>query len=90
MNNYYRNGWKKYSGGFESARNSNRYLGYNFVKIKKTVKTYKTVSMRVYATISYVGINDYYYGQHAYYPWISFDAMKSGYKTQYLGGTLLK
>ena len=91
LNNYYRNGWKKYSGGFESVWNSNRYLGYNFVKIKKTVKTYKTVSMRVYATISYVGINDYNgYGQHVCYPWISFEAMKSGYKTQYLRGTLLR
>lgn len=90
LNDYYRNGWKKYQIGYESAYGkSKKYLGYNFVKLKKTVKTYKKVRMRVYATISYVGKYDYVTGQHAYYPWVSFEAMKKGYSTKYLTGTLL-
>ena len=54
----YDNGWKKYWTGYESAKNSKRYLGYNYVKLKKTVKTYKTVKMRVYANIGYTGEYD--------------------------------
>lgn len=53
------------------------------------VKTYKTVYMRVYATISYVGEYDYVTGQHAFFPWVSFDAKKSGYSDRYLNGYLL-
>lgn len=58
----------------------------------KKVKTgrYKTVNMRIYANIIYVGSEDYVTGQHAYFPWVSFQAMKSGYKTIYLNGLLLK
>lgn len=90
LKNYYNNGWKKYSQGFESVYGkSSKYLGYNYVKLKKVVKKYKTVSKRVYAIISYVGKYDYDYGEHAYFPWVSFDAIKSGYKTNYLDGTLL-
>lgn len=56
---YYKNGWKKYDSGYESAKNSKKYLIYDYVKLKKTVKTYKTVKMRVYATIGYTGEYDY-------------------------------
>ena len=90
LKSYYNSGWKKYATGYEIAKNSNKYLGYNFVKLKKTVKTYKTISMRVYATISYEGDFDYVYGPHYYYPIVSFYAKKSGYSTKYLTGDFLK
>ena len=89
LNNYYKNGWKKYSTGYESTYGQ-KYLGYNYVILKKVYKSYKTVKMRVYADIIYVGSEDYVTGQHAYFPWVSFKAMKSGYKTIYLNGLLLK
>lgn len=58
----------------------------------KKVKTgnYKTVNMRVYANIIYVGSEDYVTGQHAYFPWVSFQAMRTGYKTIYINGLLLR
>ena len=88
---YYNHGWKKYTTGYESSYGkSKKYLGYNYVKLKKTVKKYKTVKMRVYALIDYEGEYDYVTGQHAYFPWVSFEAQKSGYKSKYLTGTLLK
>ena len=89
LKKYYKNGWKKYAAGSEQIKNSKKYLGYNYVKLKKTVKTYKKVKMRVYADISYVGEYDYVTGQHAFFPWVSFEAMKTGYKTKYLNGILL-
>lgn len=91
LKNYYKNGWKKYFSGYESSYGkSKKYLGYNYVKLKKTVKTYKTVKMRVYATISYTGKYDYVTGEHVYYPFVAFDAMKKGYPSRYLDFTLLK
>ena len=88
---YYNHGWKKYTAGSESSYGkSKKYLGYNYVKLKKTVKTYKTVKMRVYAIIDYVGEYDYVTGQHAYFPWVSFEAQKSGHGSKYLPGTLLR
>lgn len=88
LNNYYKNGWKKYRIGYESTYGQ-KYLGYNYVILKKVYKSYKTVPMRVYANICYVGSEDYVTGQHAFFPWVSFEAMKTGYKTKYLGGYLL-
>lgn len=89
LKSYYNNGWKKYSTGFDIAKNSKKYLGYNYVKLKKTVKTYKTVKMRVYANIGYVGEYDYVTGEHVYYPVVEFDAMKKGYPSKCLDFTLL-
>lgn len=91
LKKYYNNGWKKYKTGYESSNGkSKKYLGYNYVKLKKTVKTYKKVTMRVYANIYYVGEYDYVTGQHLYYPFVSFDAMKNGYRSKNLDFTLLK
>ncbi|WP_407410768.1 hypothetical protein [Methanobrevibacter sp.] len=88
---YYKHGWKKYDTGFQSSNGkSKKYLGYNYVKLKKTVKTYKTVKMRVYATIYYEGEYDYVAGPHVYYPVVNFDAMKKGYSSRYLNCALLK
>ena len=89
LNYYYNNGWQRYDMSYQPAKNSKKYVGYNYVHFKKTVKKYKTVYMRVYATISYVGEYDYETGQHAYFPWVSFDAKKSGYGERYLKGYLL-
>ena len=91
LKKYYNNGWKKYATGYESSNGkSKKYLGYNYVKLKKTVKTYKKVKMRVYATISYVGEYDYVTGEHLYYPFVSFDAMKKGYRSKNLDFAILK
>lgn len=90
LKSYYDNGWKKYWTGYESAKNSKRYLGYNYVKLKKTVKTYKTVKMRVYANIGYTGEYDYVTGEHAYFPVVNFEAMKKGYPSKYLNFALLR
>lgn len=89
LKNYYKNGWKKCRTGYESTYGQ-KYLGYNYVILKKVHKTYKTVKMRVYANIHYVGSEDYVTGEHGYFPWVSFIAMKKGYKDNYLGGILLK
>lgn len=89
LKNYYKNGWKKCRTGYESTYGQ-KYLGYNYVILKKVYKTYKTVKMRVYANINYVGSEDYVTGEHGYFPWVSFIAMKKGYKDNYLGGILLK
>lgn len=85
---YYDAGWQRYYMSYKEA-NSNKYYGYNYVHFKKTVKKYKTVKMRIYATISYVGEYDYVTGQHSYFPWVSFTAKKSGYDDRYLEGYLL-
>lgn len=89
LKTYYDAGWQRYKMTYKEAKNSNKYLAYHYVHFKKTVKTYKTVKMRIYATISYVGEYDYVTGEHAYFPWVSFDAKKSGYEERYLGGCLL-
>ena len=85
LNKYYKKGWKKYSQGYKSYKNQKKYLGYNYVVLKKTVKKYKKVKMRVYAKVTYQGWSKYNGGPHYYYPWVDFNAMKSGYKTRYLG-----
>lgn len=91
LKSYYNKGWKKYWTGFESVKNSRKYLGYNYVKLKKVVKTYKTVSMRVYAKVTYVGEYDYNYDHpHYYFPVVEFYAMKSGYSSKYLDGTFIR
>lgn len=83
LNKYYKQGWKKYK--------SKGHNGYRYAYLKKTVKKYKTVSMRVYATIFYEGEYDYDgYGPHFYFPVVEFNAMKSGYKTKYLDLAMLK
>ena len=84
LKKYYKKGWKKKSVGYETAKKSKKYLGYNYVILKKTVKKYKTVKMRVYATIKYEGWSKYYGGPHYYYPWVDFNAMKKGYSSKYL------
>lgn len=82
LNKYYNQGWKKYNAKWS--------YGYHYAYLKKTVKTYKTVKKRVYADFYYVGKYDYETGQHAYFPWISFEARKSGYPDDYQGGVLLR
>ena len=82
-------GWQRYYMSYKEAKNSNKYLAYHYVHFKKTFKTYKTVKMRIYATISYVGEYDYVTGEHSYFPWVSFTAKKSGYDDRYLEGCLL-
>lgn len=62
-----------------------KYVGTQKVKTGK----YQNIVMRVYANINYVGEYDYVTGQHAFFPWVSFIAMKSGYKNIYLDGLLL-
>ena len=90
LKSYYRNGWKKYAQGFDNVGfKSSKYNGYNYVKLKKVVKTYKTVKMRVFADFYYVGTYDYDTGEHSYFPWISFEARRSGYSARYLSGCLL-
>ena len=92
LKDYYRNGWKKYGSGYDVAHNDDRsVLGYYFVKLKKTVKTYKTVKMRVYATISYEGVYDYDgVGPQYFYPVLEFNANKNGYPTKFLSDCFLK
>ena len=81
LNNYYSHGWKKY--------NHKWHNGNHYAYLKKTVKKYKTVKMRVFADFYYVGKYDYDTGEHFYFPWISFEARRSGYSERYLSGCLL-
>lgn len=81
LKNYYSQGWKKYNHKWVN--------GNHYAYLKKTVKTYKKVKMRVFANIYYVGEYDYVTGQHAYFPWVSFTAKRSGYSHKYLEGYLL-
>lgn len=84
LKKYYNKGWKKTFTSYETAKHSKKYLGYNYVILKKTVKKYKKVKMRVYAEIEYQGWSRYYDGPHYYYPWVSFEAQKAGYSSKYL------
>ncbi len=81
LKNYYSRGWKKYDHEW--------YYGNHYAYLKKTVKKYKTVKMRVFADFYYVGKYDYDTGEHFCFPWISFEARRSGYSARYLGGCLL-
>ena len=66
LKSYYNSGWKKVRYGYETAYNSNRFLGYNYAILKKKVyytKTkkvksgYKKVKLRVSAQIGLTGGN---------------------------------
>ncbi len=37
LGKYYKNGWKKHSTGYKSYKNQKKYLGYNYVVLKKKV-----------------------------------------------------
>ena len=81
LNKYYKNGWKKYKTKW--------YNGYHYAYLKKTIKKYKTVNMRVYAKIHYIGDDEYVTGQHSYYPFVEFYAIKNGYHSKYYGLSVL-
>ena len=83
-------GWQRYLMSYKEAKNSNKYLAYHYVHFKKTIKTYKTVKMRVFATISYEGSYDYDdVGPHYFYPVVEFDAKRAGYSPVFLSDGLL-
>lgn len=92
-----KNGWICYKLSETDYEDGIPYTHYVHFKKKvkyrttKKVRTgkYKPVNMRIYANIKYVGSQDYITGEHAYFPWVSFEAMRSGYKTIYLNGLLL-
>ena len=81
LNKYYKNGWKKYQTKW--------YYGYHYAFLKKTIKKYKTVKMRVYAKIHYIGTDEYVTGQHLYFPFVEFYAIKNGYHSKYYGLSVL-
>ena len=47
VNKYYKNGWKKHSSGFKSYNNQKKYLGYNYVILKKKVPQKVTKKVKV-------------------------------------------
>lgn len=47
LNKYYKKGWKKHTQGFKSYKNQNKYLGYNYVVLKKKVSYTKTKKVKV-------------------------------------------
>lgn len=66
LKSYYNSGWKKVTYGYETAYNSNRFLGYNYAILKKKVyytKTkkvksgYKKVKLKVSTQIGLTGEN---------------------------------
>ena len=73
LNKYYKKGWKTHSTGFKSYKNQEKYLGYNYVvlkkkvsyKVKKKVKSgYKKIKTSVVGKVSMGGYGTpyiYYY-----------------------------
>lgn len=65
------------------------YKGFKFkAKTNNILKTNKG-NLKIYAIVEYDGWSRYNGGEHFYYPYVEFYAMKNGHKYKYLGASLV-
>ena len=74
LSKYYKNGWKKYSTGFKSYKNQKKYLGYNYVILKKKVsyKVTKNVKSGYKKVILPIKVYIKPYTNHEPYPYTTY------------------